>query len=67
MWVKEVADMQETMHIRKGKGWFVGYNSNVEGHEGPTGRYLVYRGGAPKYLKQITDVADDGYKDQQFA
>ena len=37
------------MLMRKAQGWFTGYNSNVEGHEQGTIRYLVYNGGTPKY------------------
>jgi cation diffusion facilitator CzcD-associated flavoprotein CzcO len=65
-WMRELAAAQSIMLIRKGKGWFTGYNSNVEGHENPTPRFLVYSGGAPKYRKMITAVADAEYGELQF-
>jgi cation diffusion facilitator CzcD-associated flavoprotein CzcO len=61
-WVDHVAKMYRTMLMRKAKGWFTGYNSNVEGHEHGKVRYFVYNGGAPKFRSRITDVADQGYK-----
>ena len=47
--------------MRKAQGWFTGYNSNVDGHEQGTIRYLVYNGGTPKFRKKITEVAEAGY------
>ena len=47
--------------MRKAKGWFTGYNSNVDGHEQGRIRYFVYNGGAPKYRATITDIAEQGY------
>ena len=52
--------------MRKAQGWFTGYNSNVEGHEQGTIRYLVYNGGTPKYRQQIAEVADEGYRGVTF-
>ena len=46
--------------MRKAQGWFTGYNSNVDGHEQGTIRYLVYNGGTPKFRTRITEVADAG-------
>ena len=40
------------MLMRKAQGWFTGYNSNVEGHEKGTIRYLVYNGGTPKFRRE---------------
>ena len=48
--------------MRKAKGWFTGYNSNVPGHEEGNVRYLVYNGGAPKYSRTLDEVAADGYR-----
>ena len=48
--------------MRKAKGWFTGYNSNVEGHEEGRTRYFVYNGGTPKYVKTIREVADNNYE-----
>jgi len=60
-WTDHVAQMYSTMLMRKAKGWFTGYNSNVEGHEHGRIRYFVYNGGSPKFRATITDVADHGY------
>ena len=60
-WSDHVAQMYQTVLMRKAKGWFTGYNSNVEGHEQGRIRYFVYNGGAPKFRQTITDVADAGY------
>ena len=54
--------MYATMLMRKAKGWFTGYNSNVDGHEHGKVRYFVYNGGAPKFRSRITDVADRDYE-----
>lgn len=60
-WTEEVKRMYARMLMRKAQGWFTGYNSNVEGHEKGTIRYLVYNGGTPKYRARITDVAKRAY------
>jgi cation diffusion facilitator CzcD-associated flavoprotein CzcO len=61
-WTKHVVDMYAMMLMRKAKSWFTGYNSNVPGHEQGTIRYLVYNGGAPKYVNVINSVAAKGYE-----
>ena len=66
-WTEHVARMYSAMLMRKAKGWFTGYNSNVDGHEYGKVRHLVYNGGAPKYLERITQVADSGYEGMTFA
>ena len=58
--------MYAIMLMRKAKGWFTGYNSNVEGHEQGKIRYFVYNGGAPKYVAAITEVAQKGYEGVVF-
>ena len=55
------------MLMRKAQGWFTGYNSNVEGHERGTIRYLVYNGGTPKFRAKITEAADQDYQDLVFS
>ena len=60
-WTHHVTEMYSIMLMRKSKGWFTGYNSNVEGHEHGRPRYLVYNGGAPKFRQRITEVAEQGY------
>jgi len=61
-WTRHVTQMYSTMLMRKAKSWFTGYNSNVPGHEQGTVRYLVYNGGAPKYVNTINAVAAKGYE-----
>ena len=61
-WTAHVTKMYEIMLMRKAKGWFTGYNSNVPGHEEGRPRYFVYNGGTPKYVGIINDVAARGYE-----
>ncbi|MCB1738729.1 MAG: NAD(P)/FAD-dependent oxidoreductase [Gammaproteobacteria bacterium] len=61
-WTEHVIKMYSAMLMRKAKSWFTGYNSNVEGHEQGRIRYLVYNGGAPKYVTRINEVAQNGYR-----
>ena len=58
--------MYEIMLMRKAKGWFTGYNSNVPGHEEGTVRYFVYNGGTPKFLGIINGVAAGEYREIEF-
>jgi hypothetical protein len=53
--------------MRKAKGWFTGYNSNVAGHEEGTVRYFVYNGGTPKFVGIINDVAAKNYQEIAFS
>ena len=59
--------MYEIMLMRKARGWFTGYNSNVDGHEAGKVRYFVYNGGTPKYVGIINDVAAKGYEEVTFS
>jgi len=61
-WTAHVTKMYEIMLMRKAKGWFTGYNSNVAGHEEGRPRYFVYNGGTPKYVGIINDVAAKNYE-----
>jgi cation diffusion facilitator CzcD-associated flavoprotein CzcO len=65
-WDQHVRELYGMMLMRKAQGWFTGYNSNVEGHEQGTMRYLVYNGGTPKYRRLITECAADGYPGIRF-
>jgi cyclohexanone monooxygenase len=65
-WSDHVERMYDKVLMRKAKSWFTGYNSNVEGHGEGTKRYLVYNGGAPKYVATLTDVANQGYEGIDF-
>jgi cation diffusion facilitator CzcD-associated flavoprotein CzcO len=66
-WTAHVKQMYSAMLMRKAKSWFTGYNSNVPGHEHGNIRYLVYNGGAPKYVSKITEVAEKGYEGIGFS
>ena len=61
-WTAYVAKLYDILLMRKAQGWFTGYNSNVEGHEKGTMRYLVFNGGTPKFRAKINECADLGYK-----
>ena len=61
-WTAHVVGMYSMMLMRKAKGWFTGYNSNVPGHEEGKVRYFVYNGGSPKYVERINSVAAKGYE-----
>jgi cation diffusion facilitator CzcD-associated flavoprotein CzcO len=65
-WTDHVVSMYSMMLMRKAKGWFTGYNSNVPGHEEGKVRYFVYNGGAPKYVNIINKAAASGYEDVAF-
>ncbi|MEM9174905.1 MAG: NAD(P)/FAD-dependent oxidoreductase [Myxococcota bacterium] len=60
-WNDEVVASYERMLVRNSKGWFGGYNSNVEGHGHGTFHYVAYFGGAPRYRKLINRIAEEGY------
>ncbi len=62
-WTDHVVNMYSMMLMRKAKGWFTGYNSNVPGHEEGKVRYFVYNGGTPKYVSIINKAAASGYED----
>ena len=66
-WTAHVTKMYEIMLMRKARGWFTGYNSNVDGHEAGKVRYFVYNGGTPKYVGIINDVAARGYEEIMFS
>ena len=66
-WTAHVIKMYEMMLMRKAKGWFTGYNSNVAGHEEGTVRYFVYNGGTPKFVGIINEVAAKNYQEIEFS
>ncbi len=66
-WTAHVIKMYEIMLMRKAKGWFTGYNSNVAGHEAGTVRYFVYNGGTPKFVGIINGVAAGNYQEIAFS
>jgi cation diffusion facilitator CzcD-associated flavoprotein CzcO len=60
-WVAEVVRAHERLLLRRSKGWFTGYNSNVDGHSEGTIRYQAYFGGVPRYSKLVSEAAAAGY------
>ena len=66
-WVDEVMRQYGKMLQPRSKGWFAGYNSNIEGREAGTIRYQAYFGGAPKYDALLRDAATEGYPNLTFA
>jgi hypothetical protein len=60
-WHGYIIKLYNFMLLREAQGWFTGYNSNVDGHEKGTRRYFMYNGGAVRYRKILTEVADDDY------
>lgn len=66
-WTAHVEAMYQAVLMRKAKGWFTGYNSNVAGHEAGKIRHMVYNGGAPKFRSVVTEVAEAGYRGIGFA
>lgn len=60
-WVDEVIRVHERMLLRRSRGWFTGYNSNVEGRADGRVRYIAYFGGAPRFNARIAEVAATGY------
>lgn len=60
-WGEEVRASYERLLLRRSKGWFTGYNSNVAGHEAGKVRYQAYFGGGPKYRAILEEAAAAGY------
>ena len=60
-WLAEVVSAQERLLLRRSRGWFTGYNSNVAGHDDGTIRYQAYFGGSPRYNHKVAEIAAAGY------
>jgi cation diffusion facilitator CzcD-associated flavoprotein CzcO len=60
-WVAEVAQVYGALLLRRSKGWFTGYNENVEGHEAGKVRYQAYFAGAPRYREFLAKAQAEGY------
>jgi cation diffusion facilitator CzcD-associated flavoprotein CzcO len=60
-WTGRVARSFERFLLRSTKGWFTGYNSNVDGHAAGPARHLIFTGSAARYREKITGIADEGY------
>ncbi|MEM7324422.1 MAG: NAD(P)/FAD-dependent oxidoreductase [Actinomycetota bacterium] len=65
-WVDTVVRAHERMLFRRSKGWFTGYNANVEGHHEGKIRYQAYFGGAPRYVEKITEAKNNDYRGISF-
>jgi cation diffusion facilitator CzcD-associated flavoprotein CzcO len=66
-WRNLVASFYPYRLIRKAQSWWVGYNSNVEGHEkGSKMRYLMWQGGAVKYRTLVAEAAEKDYEGVEF-
>lgn len=65
-WGEEVVRAQEQMLMRRSRGWFTGYNANVEGHDDGTVRYVAYWGGAPRYTATVERIEAEGYPGVEF-
>ena len=65
-WVEEVAQSYAPLLLSKGKGWFVGYNSNLEGRDGTTNRYPAYQGGGARYAKLLNAATQANYEGLRF-
>lgn len=60
-WVAEVQKAQARLLLRNSRGWFTGYNANVEGRDDGRIRYQAYFGGALRYRAALERAAADGY------
>lgn len=60
-WVDKVRSTNERLLIHQGRGWFVGYNSNVAGRAEGVVRHVAYFGTAPRYRARLADEAAEGY------
>ncbi len=58
-WVTEVEQLYGMVLLRNARGWFTGYNSNVDGHD--VKRHMIYNGGAPRYRRRLESAVADGY------
>lgn len=61
-WVEEVQGSYAKLLLRKGKGWFVGYNSNIKGHDGRHNRYPAYQGGGARFAKLFREAMADNFR-----
>ncbi len=66
-WREEVIRAHERLLLRRSRGWFTGYNSNVSGHEFGKVRYQAYFGTGPKYMSMLKEAAERGYDQLELA
>jgi cation diffusion facilitator CzcD-associated flavoprotein CzcO len=60
-WVAEVEKAQGRLLLKASRGWFTGYNANVEGHADGKIRYQAYFGGALRYRAALVRATEDDY------
>lgn len=65
-WTLHVEQSYSMLLMRKARGWFTGYNSNVDGHEAGKIRYVAFNGGAPKFMERLNQVAERDYEGVTF-
>jgi len=63
-WTEQIKELYQRQLLRKAKSWFTGYNPNIPGHDRT--RYLIYTGGAPRYRRTVTGVAEARYEGFAF-
>ena len=61
-WVEQVKASYQKLLLRNGKGWFLGYNSNIEGRDTGKNRYPSYWGGGARYNKLLREAMNDNYR-----
>ncbi len=66
-WTGEVQRSYENLLLRKGKGWFVGYNGNIHGRTGKRNRFPAYQGGAVRFSKLYNEAVNDNFRGINFA
>ena len=66
-WAAHARESYEGLLLRNAKGWFTGYNSNIDGREHGKNRYLLYNGGQPQYTSRSQEVADSEYEGVVFS
>ena len=59
-WREHVMAMYDQLLLGKVKSWFTGFNPNIEGRD--TMRPVAYNGGAPRYRRRLSEVAERGYE-----
>ena len=59
-WREHVMAMYDQLLLGKVKSWFTGFNPNIEGRY--TMRPVAYNGGAPRYRRRLSEVAERGYE-----
>ena len=59
-WTAHCIDTSQGLLLTTVRSWFMGINTNVDGHDKP--RYLLYNGGLPAFRRRCDEVAAAGYE-----